>query len=135
VTEPQRAPEWFTFAERVEVLDGAPGIGQTQRQHGRWGSRSAEVDREITEYDPPRRYAWRHVAERLDGKPAPRFARSTRFEVSLEPVDGGTLVRLRTAQEPANPIKGLIMRAFGTRDVVSHLQRSLDRLAALFPAE
>lgn len=59
VTGPKRAPEWFTFAEWVEVLGGEPGVGQRQRQHGRWGRRSAEVDREIIEYDPPRAYGWR----------------------------------------------------------------------------
>jgi len=41
VTDPKRAPEWFTLAERVEVLDGAEGLGQRQRQYGRWGNRSA----------------------------------------------------------------------------------------------
>jgi uncharacterized protein YndB with AHSA1/START domain len=132
VAAPERAPEWFTFAERVEVLDGE-GLGQRQRQHGRWGKRSAEVDREITEYDAPRRYGWRHVAERLDGKPAPVFARSTRFQISLEPSDAGTLVRLHSAQEPASAMKALVMRAFGTRDVATNMDRSLERLAALFP--
>jgi uncharacterized protein YndB with AHSA1/START domain len=133
VTTPQRAPEWFTFAERVEVL-GGEGLGQKQRQHGRWGKRLAEIDREIVEYDPPRRYAWRHLAERLDGRPAPVFARSTRFEIRLEPAGTGTLVRLHSAQEPAGALRGLVMRAFGARDVAGHMDRSLDRLAALFPA-
>jgi uncharacterized protein YndB with AHSA1/START domain len=133
VTAPQRAPEWFTFAERVEVL-GGEGLGQKQRQHGRWGKRLAEIDREIVEYDPPCRYAWRHLAERLDGKPAPVFARSTRFEIRLEPAGTGTLVRLHSAQEPAGALRGLVMRAFGTRDIAGHMDRSLDRLAALFPA-
>jgi len=132
VATPQRAPEWFAFAERVEVLDGE-GVGQRQRQHGRWGRRSAEVDREITEYEAPRVYGWRHLAERLDGKPAPVFARSTQFQISLEPRGTGTLVRLRSAQEPASTVKGLVMRAFGTRDIASTMDRSLDRLSALFP--
>lgn len=137
VTDPGRAPDWFTFAERVEVLDSAGdgvgvGVGQKQRQYGRWGRRQAEVDREITEYDPPRGYAWRHLAERLDGKPAPQFARSTEFQLHLEPAGAGTLVRLRSRQEPASAVKGLVMRAFGTRDVASQMDRSLDRLAALF---
>jgi uncharacterized protein YndB with AHSA1/START domain len=132
VAAPERAPEWFTFAERVEVLDGE-GPGQRQRQHGKWGKRSAEVDREITEYDAPRRYGWRHVTERLDGKPAPVFARSTRFQISLVPSGGGTLVRLHSAQEPASAVKGLVMRAFGTRDVATNMDRSLERLAGLFP--
>jgi uncharacterized protein YndB with AHSA1/START domain len=131
VTAPDRAPEWFTFAERVEVL-GGDGLGQRQRQHGRWGKRRAEVDREIIEYDPPRAYGWQHLAERLDGRPAPRFARSTHFQITLEPESGGTLVRLRSRQEPANAVKGLVMRAFGTRDVAAQMDRSLERLAALF---
>lgn len=133
VAAPERAPEWFTFAERVEVLDGE-GVGQRQRQHGKWGKRSAEIDREITDFDAPRRYGWRHVAERLDGKPAPVFARSTRFQISLEPSGAGTLVRLHSAQEPASAMKALVMRAFGTRDVATNMDRSLERLAALFPA-
>jgi uncharacterized protein YndB with AHSA1/START domain len=134
VTEPKRAPEWFTFAERVEVLGGPDGVGQKQRQHGRWGRRAAEIDREIIEYDPPRAYAWHHLAERLNGKPAPQFARSTRFRISLEPSGTGTtFVRLHGTQEPASALKGLVMRAFGTREVASHMTRSLDRLAALFP--
>lgn len=135
VTDPGRASDWFTFAERVEVLDSAGvgvGVGQKQRQYGRWGRRQAEVDREITEYDPPRGYGWRHLAERLDGKPAPQFARSTEFQIHLEPAGAGTLVRLRSRQEPASAVKGLVMRAFGTRDVASQMDRSLDRLAALF---
>jgi uncharacterized protein YndB with AHSA1/START domain len=133
VTDPDQAPNWFTFAERVEVLDNsAGGVGQRQRQYGRWGKRHAEVDREITEYDPPHGYAWRHLAERLDGKPAPQFARTTDFQIQLEPAGDGTLVRLRTRQEPASVVKGLVMRAFGTRDVASQMDRSLTRLAALF---
>jgi uncharacterized protein YndB with AHSA1/START domain len=133
VTDPDQAPNWFTFAERVEVLDGsAGGVGQRQRQYGRWGKRQAEVDREITEYDPPHGYAWRHLAERLDGKPAPRFAQSTDFQIQLEPAGDGTLVRLCSRQEPASAVKGLVMRAFGSRDVASQLDRSLTRLAALF---
>jgi uncharacterized protein YndB with AHSA1/START domain len=133
VADPDRAGEWFAPAERVEVLDGV-GVGQRQRQHSRWGRRRAEIDREVTGYEVPSRYAWRHVAERLDGKPAPVFARSTDVEISLAPSgDGtGTLVRLASRQEPASPLRGLVIRAVGARQVGSGLDRSLDRLAALF---
>src|SRR4249920_730357 len=97
VSDPARLPEWFTFAERVEVLDGE-GVGQRRRQHGHWGSKPSEVDQELTAFEPPRRLAWRHLAERLNGKPAPRFAASTDFSIELVPSDPGTLVRLRSAQ-------------------------------------
>jgi uncharacterized protein YndB with AHSA1/START domain len=134
VDEPGRLPEWFAFAESAELLEGE-GVGRRQRIHGHWGSKQSEVDQVVVEREPPHRLAWRHEAERLDGKPAPRFARETRFEIDLAPVDGGgaTRVRLHSAQEPAGLLKGLVMRAFGGREVAQNLERSLDRLADVAP--
>jgi uncharacterized protein YndB with AHSA1/START domain len=133
VSSAGRAPEWFTFAERVEVRSGE-GVGQLRTQHGRWGSKAAEVDQEITAYEPNRLLAWRHVAERLDGKPAPKFAASTEFRIELEPEGGNTTVRLRSRQEPASALKGFVMKLFGTKDVARNLERSLAKLAESFPA-
>jgi uncharacterized protein YndB with AHSA1/START domain len=131
VSDPARLPEWFTFAERVEVLAGE-GVGQRRRQHGHWRSKPSEVDQRITAFDPPRRLAWCHEAERLGGKPAPRFAASTDFEIVLEPVErDATRVSLRSVQEPAGAARGLVIRLFGRRDVAQHLRRSLARLEEL----
>ena len=63
----------------------ADGVGQRRRQHGHWGKKPSEVDQEITAFEPEHRLAWRHLAERLDGKPAPRFAASTDFSIELTP--------------------------------------------------
>src|SRR5947208_2966755 len=133
VSSADRAPEWFTFAERVEVRSGE-GVGQLRTQHGRWGSKAAEVDQEITAYEPNRLLAWRHLAERLNGKPAPRFAASTEFRIELEPEAGTTTVRLRSRQEPASALKGWVMKLFGTKDVARNLERSLAKLTESFPA-
>jgi uncharacterized protein YndB with AHSA1/START domain len=131
VSDPARLPEWFTFAERVEVLEGE-GVGQRRRQHGHWGSKPSEVDQRITAWEPPRRLAWCHEAERLAGKPAPRFAASTDFEIALEPVGhGATNVSLRSTQEPASALRGAVIRMFGRRDVAQHLRRSLAKLGEL----
>jgi uncharacterized protein YndB with AHSA1/START domain len=127
VSEAGRAAEWFTFAERVEVRSGE-GVGQLRTQHGKWGSKSAEVDQEITGFEPNRLLAWRHVAERLDGKPAPKFAASTEFRIELEPDGTATTVRLRSRQEPASAVKGLVMKLFGTKDVARNMERSLEQL-------
>jgi uncharacterized protein YndB with AHSA1/START domain len=133
VSSADRAPEWFTFAERVEVRSGE-GVGQLRTQHGRWGSKAAEVDQEITAYEPNRLLAWRHLAERLNGKPAPKFAASTEFRIELEPEGGNTTVRLRSRQEPAGALQGFVMKLFGTKDVARNLERSLAKLAESFPA-
>ena len=130
VSDPHRAPEWFTFADRVEVRSGS-GVGQLRTQHGHWGRKPSEVDQEIIAYEPNHLLAWRHLAERLNGKPAPRFAASTEFSIELTPAGSATLVRLRTRQEPATPLRGLIMKLFGTKEVAQGMTRSLTTLATL----
>jgi hypothetical protein len=88
-------------------------------------------------HDPPRRLAWQHEAERLDGKPAPRFAASTTFTMTLDPDPAGagaTRVRLHSQQEPASALRGLVIRLFGRREVAQKLDESLDRLEARFAA-
>lgn len=130
VDDPSRMGEWFTFAERIEVLEGE-GLGRRQRLYGRWGRKRSEIDQTIVEYEPQRRLGWRHDAERLDGKPAPVFARETRFTIELVPEGPRTRVRMISRQEPASAIKGVVMRLFGTREVAGHMARSLDRLDAL----
>ena len=122
--------QWFAFAERAELLEGG-GLGRRQRIHGHWGSKASEIDQVVTDFEPGTRLAWRHEAERLDGRPAPRFARETRFAIELEGDDGGTLVRLRSRQEPASVLKGIVLRTVGRREVSARLNRSLDRLAEL----
>jgi hypothetical protein len=106
------AMDWL---DRVEVLSGA-GAGQRRRQYGHWGRKRSEIEQEIIAWDPPRLLAWRHIAERLDGKPAPRFAASTEFQIQLAPAGQGTTVRLRSRQEPAGVLRALVMRLFGTRE-------------------
>jgi uncharacterized protein YndB with AHSA1/START domain len=132
--DPARLGEWFAFADRGETLEGA-GVGRRQRMHGHWGRKRSEIDQVVVEHDPPRRIAWRHEAERLDGKPAPRFAASTQFTMTLEPQGAGaSRLTLRSAQEPASALRGLVIRLFGRREVARNLEESLDRLEALFAA-
>jgi len=130
--DPTRLGEWFAFAESGEVLEG-DGVGRRQRMHGRWGRKRSEIDQVVVAHDPPRRLAWEHEAERLDGRPAPRFAASTRFTMTLEPDGAGaTRLTLRSEQEPASALRGLVIRLFGRREVATKLDESLDRLTALF---
>lgn len=133
VDDPVRLPEWFTFAESAELLEGE-GMGRRQRIHGRWGNKRSEVDQVVVEHDPPRRLAWKHEAERLDGKPAPRFAAETVFTIELEPVGDRTTVTLMSQQVPAGVLKGLAIWLFGRREVTGHMDRSLNRLAELVRA-
>ncbi|MGQ0838026.1 SRPBCC family protein [Actinokineospora sp.] len=127
VSDAGRAPDWFSFAERTDVLSG-DGVGQKRRQHGRWGKRSSEIDQEVIEFTPGRSIAWKHTAERLDGKPAPVFASSSVFRIEVEPDGDGTIVKLRAVQQPADRLRGLAMKVFGTRDITRRMEESLVRL-------
>ena len=122
---------WLAGCDRVDVTSGA-GCGERRTQHGRWDGRVSEVDQEVVEFRRPTVIAWRHVAERLDGRPAPRFALRTEFRVELAATaDGGTVVRLRLLQVPASELRGLLLRVFGRRRAVSAMDASLDRLVDL----
>ena len=132
VSDAGRAGDWFDFADRTEVVDGE-GKGQLRTQYGHWGHRRSEVDQEITEYEPGKVLAWQHVAERVDGKPAPKFAVRTEFRIELSGggADDTTTVRLRSIQVPGGPLKGWLMRRLGTKDIARNMDRSLERLAEL----
>lgn len=129
VSDAARTADWFDFADRTEVLSGA-GEGQLRTQYGHWGRRQSEVDQEITEYEPGKVLAWKHVAERIDGKPAPKFATRTEFRIELAGGDT-TTVRLRSIQTPGGPVKGWLMKRMGTKDIERNMDRSLERLAGL----
>lgn len=130
VSDAGRAADWFTFADRTEVVEG-DGVGQKRTQHGHWGRKQSEVDQEITAFEPGQLLAWKHVAERLDGKPAPKFAVSTEFRIELAGDGDATTVRLRSLQEPGSAFKGWVMKRLGTKDITRNLDSSLGRLAQL----
>ncbi|HLJ03559.1 MAG TPA: SRPBCC family protein [Solirubrobacteraceae bacterium] len=130
IDDPARMGEWFAFADRMEMVEGQ-GLGRRQRLHGHWGSKRSEIDQEIVAYDPARRLSWRHLAERLDGKPAPRFAAETVFTITLVPEDEGTRVKMVSRQVPASRSRGLVMRLFGGREVAKLLAQSLVALREL----
>lgn len=130
IDDPRAMGEWFGFAERMELVSGS-GLGRLQRLHGSWGGRRSEVDQRIVAYEPGRLLGWRHEAERLDGKPAPRFAAETLFTVELRPRDGGTLVRMVSRQQPVSPLHGLVMRLAGRREMARQMERSLAALQEL----
>ena len=132
VEDLDRLAEWFTPADSFEILEGERQ-GRRQRLHGRWGKKKAEIDQVVTAYEPPHRVVWEHEAERLDGKPAPQFARSTVFEIRVIPRPEGALVRLRSTQEPAGVLKGIGIRLFGRKELAAHLERSLKNLPGDFP--
>lgn len=130
VSDARRAEEWFDFADRTKVVSGS-GVGQLRTQYGHFGRRHSEVDQEVTEWEPGRVLAWRHVAERVDGRPAPKFASRTEFRIELSPAPDGTTVTLRSIQVPGGTFKGWLMRMLGTKDIERNMSRSLDRLAEL----
>lgn len=130
VSSIERLPDWLVLAESAETLEGG-GAGRLQRIHGHWGGKRSEVDQRITAWEPPRRLAWVHEAERLDGRPSPQYARETRFEILLEPEGGETRVTLESAQVPASVLKGAVMRVFGGRWLGQAYERSLRQLDAV----
>ena len=76
--------------------------------HVRWGRKRGDIDQEITEYLPGRRLGWKHLEERLDGKPAPRISSEVTTMIELHPEGAGTRVVLRSRNVPAGIVGALI---------------------------
>src|SRR3979411_2467091 len=83
VASADRLPQWYARSGKVEVLEGA-GLGRRQRISSTWQGQESEVDQVITAFEPGRLLEWRHEAERLGGKPAPRFCPQTTPRIKLE---------------------------------------------------
>ena len=123
-------PKWFAFAENATLLEGS-GQGRHQQISGHWGSQPMEIDQIVTDYEPQRVLAWQHIAERLDGKPAPKLARSTKFTIRLHTQGNDTHIQIESQQEPAGLLPSLMIRLFGARHVGKMLDRSLKDLDTL----
>src|SRR5438132_6681901 len=82
-------------------------------------------------FEPGRLLEWRHEAERLGGKPAPRFALETVVRIKLE-ADGqaSTRVVMESRQRPADPDKERAMRG-NSEYLAKMLETSLERLEKL----
>ncbi|MEO2108545.1 MAG: SRPBCC family protein [Actinomycetota bacterium] len=126
LVEGQRFAEWYAFCDEVE--EPAPG---TRVLLGSWGSQRSAVTTEIVTAEQPTRFAWRHVAEELDGRPAPAVAIDTTVEVVLEPAaDGGTDVTITSRQRPRGAVQAIALKLLARRQLGGMLDQSLDMLAA-----
>lgn len=114
VTDPDRLATWQTSTVSAAKEGGGPvGLGTRMREVHR-GPRGREVEQvvEVSEWEPGRTFALRIV----EG-PLPIHLR-----VTLEEVDGGTLMRFRPHGQPrgamriAQPLLRRVLRRQFTRD-------------------
>ena len=129
--EPVEAlPAWWPLAERSRHL-GGEGLGRRQRVTLRWGGRHAEIDQEVTVYQPAHAIAWRHIAERVSGQPASRISTDVTTSVSLESQGPATRVVLESRLTPASASAALLVRFVAARRVRAAFDRALKTLAGI----
>jgi hypothetical protein len=128
--EPAQAlPEWYPLASRCELLSGK-GIGRRQRMHARWGRRDAVINQEVVAYEPSRLLRWKHLDERVDGRPAPRISSAVTFSIEMESIGPGTRVALESTNVPAGPFAAVLLRLVAARRIRRDLDRALNIIAA-----
>ena len=124
-------PQWFTEAERGEVLSG-DGVGRRQRMYGHARGKATEIDSVVTASEPPNHLRWHHEAERVDGKPGSVvFACDATAEVTITADGTGSLVTYRLLAEPGSLLNTFLLRVMAPRPVGRSFETSLARLAAL----
>ena len=126
-----RWPEWFTEAERGEILSGA-GVGRKQRMYGHARGKATEIDSVVVAATPPSLLRWHHEAERVDGKPGSVvFAKDATAEVTIEPDGTGSVVTYRLVADPGSLLNTFMLRVMAPRPIAKSFETSLERLAKL----
>jgi len=130
LVEPVRTlPAWLPLADRCQLIAG-DGLGRRQRMHSTWGGKHAEIDQEVIAYQPNRLLRWKHVEERMGGRPAPRISSEVTFTIELESIGPGTRVALESKSVASGVFAGVLLRLVAARRTGKALDRALDTLAA-----
>ncbi|WP_156755730.1 SRPBCC family protein [Actinokineospora pegani] len=127
VSAADRLPDWYSLADRVDVVTGQ-GMGERRLAHGRHDGRRQEIDQEVVEHEPHKVIAWRQLAERHDGEPATVRATDVLFRVRLEPEGRGTRVRLESQLTPAGIGRAIALHLVGAAAIGRELDECLVRL-------
>lgn len=126
-----RWPDWFTEAERGEIVSGI-GLGRRQRMSGHARGKATEIDSVVTAYEPPTRLRWHHEAERVDGEPGSVvFATTATAEVTIEADGSGSTVTYKLMAEPGSARNTFMLRVLAPRPIGRSFETSLERLATL----
>jgi uncharacterized protein YndB with AHSA1/START domain len=131
IVEPaETMASWLPMCDRCELISGS-GQGRRQRMHAAWRGKAAEIDQEVVEYSPASRLSWRHLEERLDGRPAPRISESVTVTVELQSVGSGTRMTLSSRHVPAGPFGALMLRLIGAPKIRRAFDSALARLSEM----
>jgi uncharacterized protein YndB with AHSA1/START domain len=117
ISDPTRLPAWWPSVSRVE--EASPEAWTKVLMSP--GGKAVRADYTRVEAEEPVRIAWRHEVEE---SPFERILSASSTEITLEPRDGGTLVRISLDHRPRvwarfSPFQ---MRAAATRQVSGALE-------------
>lgn len=123
-------PAWLPLGEQCARLSGE-GLGRRQRLMARWGRKTVAIDQEVITYEPERAIGWRHLDERMDGKPAPRISTDVTVTIRLEPTHPGTRITLESCNVPSGLVAAWLLRLVAARRIGRAFDRALGTLAAM----
>ena len=131
VDDVTRWPEWFTEAERAEILSGS-GVGRRQRVYGHARGRATEIDSVVIDHEPGRLLRWRHEQERVDGRAGSVvFAKEATAEVQIVPDGSGSRVTYRLQAEPGSLLNTFMLSVLAPGPIGRSFEVSLGRLAEI----
>ncbi len=127
VTDPTKAPEWSSFVLESTLEGTGPiGVGSRIRWIGKFLGRRLGSTSEVTQYDPPSKFAMRGVSGGVD----------LEIERQLESIGEGTRYRSRLVGDSGGLFKlaDPIVAALMERTVETDLQTLKALLEAKVPA-
>lgn len=126
VIDPATMPEWQEGCLRGRMDSGPTRVGSRCMTVRKIGGREREVTTEITEYDPPRRWADRGIEGPIRAV----------VVVTAEPLDGGSRSRVTIALDftghgIGRALVPLVVRRQAAREMPENMRRLKERIEAL----
>lgn len=118
---------WLPWVLRSRQLSGK-GLGRRQRATLRWGGQPADVDQEVTLYQPNQAIGWRHVP---GARPGSRKPDDVTVTVSMEPMGPGTRIVLESRFVPGSVGEAIRYRLLTARRVGAAFDRALRILGSV----
>lgn len=124
VSDVERVAEWWSRATGGEVIEGE-GVGRRQRVLMDWGRQTGLIEQTVTQWNPPRTYAWRVTKESSTTKGDLPPLADVLVMVEILPRAGISLVRITGELRPAG-----IGRLPALRQLAKHAKGSYKRSLA-----
>lgn len=131
VSDVKQIPNWFPACRKAELVGSKkPGKGVKRVLHMDVRGKDVRSEQEITEWEPKKRFGWRHLDDTVDGEPF-EMIEEAGLHFQLED-DGGRTKITAVAEWETKGFKAMLAAPLVKKVVANQTKDALANLKRLF---